>query len=169
VRQFWFDLLGTYRVSHGTYDETERRYSIDLQAGVRYNSLRQTVDADVNVDIGPSDGFQTKLGGTEDWFEPVVGVRGVAEISDRWTVAERADFGGFGVNDDHLQWKVITGFDYRAWERTSVKFGWQFYGMTTRPTARTGNSPTTCFSTARIWRSPIASELPRRGNRIHGI
>ncbi len=96
---------------------------------IRYNSLRQTVDADVNVDIGPGFGFQTRLGGTEDWFEPVVGVRGVAEISDRWTIGARADFGGFGVNGDDLQWKVIAGFDYRAWERTSVKFGWQFYGI----------------------------------------
>ena len=26
VRQFWFDLLGAYRVAHGAYDETGRRY-----------------------------------------------------------------------------------------------------------------------------------------------
>jgi len=129
VRQFWFDLLGAYRVANGAYDETGRRYSIDLQAGVRYNSLRQTVDVDVSVDIGPGAGFQTKLGGTEDWFEPVVGVRGVVELSDRWKVAARADFAGFGVNGDDLQWKVITGFDYRAWENTSIKFGLQFYGI----------------------------------------
>ncbi len=129
VKQFWFDLLGAYRVAHGAYDETGRRYSIDLQAGIRYNRLRQEIDADVSVDIGPGAGFQKSLGGTEDWFEPVVGVRGVAEISDRWTIGARADFGGFGVNGDDLQWKVIAGFDYRAWERTSVKFGWQFYGI----------------------------------------
>lgn len=129
VRQFWFDLLGAYRVAHGAYDGTGRRYSIDLQAGVRYNMLRQKVDADVSVDIGPGLGIQTSLGGTEYWFEPVVGVRGVAEISDRWTVAARADFGGFGVNDDNLQWKVVAGFDYRAWERTSIRFGWMFYGI----------------------------------------
>ncbi|MCZ6862731.1 MAG: hypothetical protein O7I42_21110 [Alphaproteobacteria bacterium] len=129
MKQFWFDLLGAYRVAHGAYDETGRRYAIDLQAGVRYNRLRQEIDADVSVDIGPRAGFQKSLGGTEDWFEPVVGVRGMAQISDRWTIGARADFGGFGVGDDDLQWKVIAGFDYRAWERTSVKFGWQFYGI----------------------------------------
>jgi hypothetical protein len=129
VRQFWFDLLGAYRVAHGAYDETGRRYAIDLQAGVRYNSLRQEIDADASVDIGPGDGKQTTLGGTEGWFEPVVGMRGVAEISDRWKVAARADFGGFGVSGDDLQWKVVSGFDYRAWERTSIRFGWQFYGI----------------------------------------
>jgi hypothetical protein len=129
MKQLWFDLLGAYRVAHGAYDETGRRYAIDLQAGVRYNRLRQKVDADLSLDIGPAPGIQTSLGGTEDWFEPVVGVRGMAQISDRWTIGARADFGGFGVSNDSLQWKVITGFDYRAWERTSVKFGWQFYGI----------------------------------------
>ncbi len=129
VRQFWFDLLGAYRVAHGAYDETGRRYSIDLQAGVRYSRLRQKVDADVSNDIGPGDGFQTSLGGTESWFEPVVGVRGALQLSDRWTIGARADFGGFGVNGDDLQWKVIAGFDYRAWEHTSVRLGWMFYGI----------------------------------------
>ncbi len=129
VRQFWFDLLGAYRVAHGAYDETGRRYAIDLQAGVRYAGLRQKVDADLSFDIGPGDGFQTSLGGTEEWFEPVVGVRGTVELSDRWTFAARADFGGFGVSGDNLQWKVVTGLDYRAWERTSVRFGWMFYGI----------------------------------------
>jgi hypothetical protein len=129
VKQGWVGLLGAYRIAHGAYDETGRRYAIDLQAGARYNMLRQKIDADVNIDIGPGLGFQTSLGGTEYWWEPVVAVRGAAQISDRWTVAARADFGGFGVNGDHLQWKVIAGFDYRAWERTSVKFGWEFYGI----------------------------------------
>lgn len=127
VKQFWFDLLGAYRVAHGAYDGTGRRYSIDLQAGVRYNRLRQKVDVDVSIDIGPGVGVQTSLGGTEYWS--IVGVRGVVDLSERWMFAARADFGGFGVNDDHLQWKVITGFDYRAWERTSVRFGWMFYGI----------------------------------------
>jgi len=58
-----------------------------------------------------------------------VGVRGVVELSERWKFMARSDFGGFGVSGDHLQWKVLTGFDYRAWERTSIRLGWQFYGI----------------------------------------
>jgi len=100
---------------------------LDLQAGARYNKLKQEIDA--SVDIGPDPGVQTELGGTETWWEPVIGVRGAIELSERWSAALMADFGGFGVGGDDLQWKVLGGVDYRPWENTSLKFGWQFYGI----------------------------------------
>ena len=127
VKQGWVDFLGAYRLYHGAYDDTGRLASFDVQAGIRYNYLRQEVDA--SVDIGPGPGVQTTLGGTEVWWEPVIGARGAMQLSERWTAALRADFGGFGVNDDNLQWKVLAGADYRPWDNTSIKMGWQFYGI----------------------------------------
>ncbi|MEO1091351.1 MAG: hypothetical protein AAFX81_11990 [Pseudomonadota bacterium] len=129
VKQAFVDLLGAYRVVGDTYDETDRRYALDVQAGARFNSLTQDVDAKLNVNIGSGAGFQRDLGGTESWWEPVIGARGMAELSERWTAALLADFSGFGVNGDDLQWKVRAGLDYRPWEHASFRFGWQFYGM----------------------------------------
>ncbi len=129
VKQGWVDLLGAYRLYHGPYDDTGRLASFDVQAGVRYNNLRQEVDADLSVDIGPGSGRQTSLGGVEVWWEPVVGARGAMQLNDRWSAAVRADFGGFGVGGDDLQWKVLAGADYRPWDNTSLKFGWQVYGI----------------------------------------
>lgn len=129
VRQAYVDLLGGYRVLEGTYDEAGRRYAIEGFAGARYNSLTQDVDVNGNADLGPGLDFQRSLGGTEDWWEPVIGARGLVQISERWTGAVLADFGGFGVNDDDLQWKVRAGVDYRPWVQTSIRFGWQFYGI----------------------------------------
>jgi hypothetical protein len=127
IKQGWVTLLGAYRVANGAYDDTGRRYSFDLQAGARYNRLKQKIDA--SIDIGPAPGIQTDLGGTETWWEPVVGARGTIELSDRWTAALMADIGGFGVGGDDLQWRVLGGVGYRPWENTSLKFGWQFYGI----------------------------------------
>jgi hypothetical protein len=127
VTQAWLTLLGAYRVAHGAYDDTGRRYSFDLQAGARYNSLKQKVDA--SIDIGPAPGKQLKLGGTETWWEPVIGARGVVELSERWTAALTGEIGGFGVGGDDLQWKVLGDVGYRAWENTSLRFGWIFYGI----------------------------------------
>ncbi len=129
IRQAYVDLLGSYRVLKGTYNETGRRYAIEALAGARYNSLTQDVDIDGRADFGPVAGLQSNLGGTEDWWEPVIGARGLIQISDRWAGAVLADFGGFGVNDDDLQWKVRAGADYRPWDRSSFRFGWQFYGI----------------------------------------
>jgi hypothetical protein len=127
IEQGWVTLMGAYRVAHGAYDDSGRRYGFDLQAGARYNSLKQKIDA--SVDIGPGPGIQTDLGGTESWWEPVVGARGVIELSERWSAALMADFGGFGVNGDDLQWKVVGTLGYRPWDNTTLKFGWQFYGI----------------------------------------
>ena len=38
--------------------------------------------------------MDTKLGGTETWWEPVIGARGTSELSERWSAALMADFGG---------------------------------------------------------------------------
>ena len=131
-KQGWASLLGGYRLLEGSLDPglvNTQRFAVDVGAGVRYDSLRQEVDASLNVDIGPGIGFQRTLGGTETWWEPVVMLRGSAQIDDRWTAGARVEMGGFGVNGSDLQWLALAGFDYRAWENTSLKLGWQFYGI----------------------------------------
>lgn len=141
VEQVFIDLLAAYRVARGTYGAAGRRYAFDVQAGARFNSLRQDVTARLDLDISPGIGFQRGFGGTETWWEPVVGLRGVAELDENWTVGVHADFGGFGVNGDRLQWKVRLGADYRpgSWQQASFRLGWQFYGIdfsTTRSDGR---------------------------------
>ena len=127
IAQGWVTLMGAYRVAHGAYDASGRRYSFDLQAGARYNRLKQKIDA--SVAIGPAPSMDTKLGGTETWWEPVIGARGAIELSERWNATLRADLGGFGVGGDDLQWRVLGGVGYRPWENTSLRFGWFFYGI----------------------------------------
>lgn len=129
IRQAYVDLLGGYRVLNRTYGESDRRYAIEAFAGARYNSLTQDIAVNGNANLGPGLDFQRNLGGTEGWWEPVIGVRGLVQLSARWTGAVLADFGGFGVNGDDLQWKVRAGVDYRPWAQTSIRFGWQFYGI----------------------------------------
>ncbi len=57
------------------------------------------------------------------------GVRAAYQVSDRWTLGGRAEIGGFGVGGDDLQYTVLFGADWRARERSSLKFGYQFYGI----------------------------------------
>lgn len=129
ARQGRVQLLGAYRLMQGVYSDDGLRYRVDVGAGAQINLIDQTVDARVNIDIGPGPGFQRNLGGSEVWVEPVVMFRAATEISERWTLNARADIGGYGVGGDDLQWAVIAGVDYKPWERTSLKFGWSFYGI----------------------------------------
>ena len=116
IDQKWVSLLGAYRFAEGSTGKG-LRYAWDVSGGVRWNSIEQQVDA--SVAIGP--GGQTSLGGTEDWLEPMLGIRLTYEISERWTLAGRAEFGGFGVGGDDLQYTLLVGADWRVWETTSLK------------------------------------------------
>ena len=128
TRQTWFNLMGAYRFAQGETGPVNRRWALDASAGVRWNTLKQTVDA--TLTLPPPDLSQdVSLGGTEEWFEPVIGLRGAWEVAERWTLGARVDLGGFGVNGDKLQYLVLGGADWRPWEKVSFKLGWQFYGI----------------------------------------
>lgn len=128
TKQGRINLMGAYRFADGS-NAQGRRYSVDASAGVQWNSLEQTIDYDASGPPGSGISRGGSIGGTETWFEPVVGLRGAMEISERWTLGARTELSGFGVNGNDLQYLVLFGADWRAWERTSLKFGYQFYGI----------------------------------------
>lgn len=121
VEQYWLGFLGAYRVASGTLGNGGR-FSADVQAGIRYNSLQQEVDLD-----GPGPGVT--LGGTETWWEPVIGARYIWEINERWTGGVLVDAGGFGVNDNDLAWSGTIGADYALSDRSALKIGWRYYSI----------------------------------------
>ncbi|MFC1823920.1 hypothetical protein ACFL9T_14515 [Thermodesulfobacteriota bacterium] len=97
-------------------------------AGLRYSYLRNEIHLGVNVPgVG---GAGTVLGGSEDWIEPFVGGSMVFRLNDRWKFAVRGDAGGFGIGDaSDFTWNLLFGFDYKPWQKTSIKFGYKIYGL----------------------------------------
>ncbi len=130
VRQAYLSLQGAYRFAHGV-NSSGRRYAVDATAGIRMNRLKQEIDL-----TGPGPG--RTFGGTEEWVEPMIGLRYATELNDDWAFAARAELSGFGVNGDDLQYLVLAGFDWQAWKKTSVRFGYQFYGIDYSTNADTG-------------------------------
>ena len=120
AEQYFLMLQGAYRFAHGR-TASGRKYAWDAAAGVKYNSVKQTID----ITNGPF----LSVGGTEDWFEPVVSLRFAMEISDKWVFGTRADLSGFGVGGNDLQYTVLAGFQWQAWNRTALRFGYQAYGL----------------------------------------
>ncbi|CUH42623.1 hypothetical protein [Ruegeria atlantica] len=122
VEQYWVGLLGAFRVASGT-NSAGHAYSFDISAGARYNSLKQTFDASG----GPGSGIS--LGGTETWWEPVIGARYVWEINDKWTGAALLDAGGFGVNGSDLQMSASLGASYKVSDTGAIKVGVRYYSL----------------------------------------
>lgn len=123
-RQKWLGILAAYRIADGTYGDNGRRYTVDLQGGARWNSLRQ----EVNIQTPGPIALPT-AGGDEDWIEPVIGARAMWKLGGNWTAIASADFGGFGAGGNDLQIGANLGFDVQPWDRTSIVFGYRYYSM----------------------------------------
>lgn len=119
-RQKWFGILGAYRVAQGTYGDGSEQFSIDIQGGARWNSIKQ------EVRVTPPG---TLAGGDEGWVEPVIGIRGAWRLNDKWTTIASADLGGFGVGGNDLQASVNLGFDYQLKKNTALTFGYRYFSV----------------------------------------
>lgn len=133
VRQKWFGILGAYRVADGVYGAGRQRYAVDLQGGLRYNSIRQEIDV-----ITPGPGNPLALGGDEDWIEPVIGARGMWRLNKKWTGIASLELGGFGAGGNDLQIGANFGFDYQPWEKTALTFGYRYFSVDYSDTLSSG-------------------------------
>lgn len=57
-----------------------------------------------------------------------MGLRGVWQLDERWTLGLRGDVSGFGEGGNDLSWLVLAGADWRFRENTSLKIGYQANG-----------------------------------------
>lgn len=78
------EFSGFYRMMNGDH-------AYDLIAGLRYTELENKVTAAA----GP-----TLVDASENWLDPIVGLRWRWGFADQWTLVARGDVGGFGVGSD---------------------------------------------------------------------
>ncbi|MCC7256751.1 MAG: hypothetical protein IT486_00060 [Gammaproteobacteria bacterium] len=83
---------------------------LDVYGGLRYWQL----DSELNVFGGGLLGQTLTASETENWLDPVVGLRSEQPLGKRWTLVARGDVGGFSVGSD-FTWHVTV---YGAWAMT---------------------------------------------------
>jgi len=117
LKQILVELDLAYRLH-----ETPRSF-IDLFAGVRYNSLRLDLSAATNdPSLAPAISETVDRG----WADPLIGVRGQWNISDRWFIAGRGDIGGFGIESD-FAWNVQATVGYQFTDTFSTELGYRYF------------------------------------------
>jgi len=102
-----FELLGAYRL--------DRFENVEVLFGAR------TLTLDMKVDIGTIIGGSNK----ESWTDPIIGIRYIRPISDRWRLLLRGEVGGFGVSTD-LTTDASVGFDFSTTKNTSLYLGYRY-------------------------------------------
>ena len=112
------DILAAYRFN--LQDGGPDVASMRLLAGGRYHYLKQQVD-----NVGPGG---SNIGGSEDWFEPVLGAQLLAPLGEKWMANIRGDVGGFGLSDaSDLTVTAMAGVGYEFATNWLVKLGYRYY------------------------------------------
>jgi hypothetical protein len=94
---------------------------LDAYAGLRY----WDVDTDLTVAFGGPLG-QTRSGSlSEDWVDPVAGLRYEWPLGEKWMLVARGDIGGFGVGSD-FSWHATAFAAWNLSEHASVLLGFRY-------------------------------------------
>jgi opacity protein-like surface antigen len=77
----------------------------------------------LNLDVGLTPGPQGVE--SKSWLDPLVGIRHVRPLGERWQARIRADVGGFGVSSD-LTFNVLVGADFNMTKHSSLFMGYRY-------------------------------------------
>lgn len=105
-----------YRVleggSVGVPERARSRWAIEPLAGIRYNYVRAELDGEIRL-LGGRIRREVDVDASEQWVDPVVGLRGFVWLTDRLGLAGEADIGGFDVGSE-LAWNAQAYLSYRV-------------------------------------------------------
>lgn len=99
----------------------ESRWQLDGIVGARINIFEMDITGRF------AKGGQITVGGSRDWIDPIVGLRGRVDLSDRLSVGFRGDIGGFGVASD-LTWQAYVGLGWKLTSKTTFALGYRGLG-----------------------------------------
>jgi opacity protein-like surface antigen len=113
-----------YQLSAG-YRVADDRVKVDLIAAARTTLL----DAQLNLTVTtgspllPDGSRGTSF--SESWWDPVIGVRALMPLAEKWTAVGYADIGGFGVGSD-LTYQLLAGVNWQFAKSVSAKLGYRY-------------------------------------------
>ena len=109
------DFNATLAEFSGLYRITEGDHNLDLIAGLRYTKLENKA----NLDTG-----STLVDASQDWLDPIIGLRWRWNFADRWHLITRGDIGGFGIGSDlALQGSAV--IDWQPFKYVSFLAGYR--------------------------------------------
>jgi len=103
-------------ISYETYKTDQT--SVNLYGGLTYTYL------DIEMDVTNTLGGKASDGTTEDWVDPIIGVKIRHDLNDKWFLNLVGEIGGFGVSSD-LLWQAMAGVGYNINDCWSLVGGYR--------------------------------------------
>jgi opacity protein-like surface antigen len=97
-------------------------YHMDVYAGAMFTVL----EADITGRFAR--GGEIAVGRNADWVDPIIGIRGQSELTDKVFFRYNAYVGGFGVSSD-LVWQAFAGIGYHVSDACSIAIGYRGIGI----------------------------------------
>ena len=97
-----------YRFVDGMTTDHLERVNVDFIAGLRYNNISAELEGDFTLIGLPA---SARVDRTEEWVDPVIGLRMQAFFSDDLRLMIWGDYGGFGAGADST-WQAMGIFGY---------------------------------------------------------
>jgi opacity protein-like surface antigen len=117
MKQFLGELMVAYRVQESTQG------FFDLYGGIRYNYLSMDFS---DVSNQPKRQLlPEQVSASKHWVDPVIGIRGQWNMTEKWFLAGKADIGGFGVGSD-LAYTLQATVGYNFTEMISAELGYRY-------------------------------------------
>lgn len=120
------------RVQYKVIDETD--YSLELFAGVRWNYIAYDthIHTALSFDRPLLQRFNRERDRqrrfTEDWFDPIVGARGIVNMTDQCYLLIAGEVGGFGVGSE-FTWQAVVGLGYHFNAHVATLVGYRALGI----------------------------------------
>jgi opacity protein-like surface antigen len=94
----------------------DQSFAVDLAGGFRWANL----DSDVST-TGP---LTTEFNSSDDWIDPVIGVRLSTQISEKVSATLFADYGGF--SGDSTTWQTAVSVGYALNDSWTLRGGYRY-------------------------------------------
>lgn len=113
------DFTSTLGELSGLYRINDDRHNFDLIAGIRYVKMENKVTANAGPVLADV---------SEDWIDPLIGVRWLWGFADKWQLVARGDIGGFGIGSD-FAWQALAAVDWQPFKYVSFIGGYRALSM----------------------------------------
>ncbi|WP_127960106.1 hypothetical protein [Serratia microhaemolytica] len=120
VTQQQYAVAGYYRAIEGIT-------TLDALAGLRLNSVRWNVDANLSSPLLPNS-VSRKFADSERWVDPYMGVRVTHHFDQQWSVVGYADLGGAAFGSSPT-WQLLGGVNYAFTPGVIGKAGYRYISI----------------------------------------
>lgn len=129
LRQFWTDVLGAYRI--GKFTLLDQPLTADIMGGLRYHYLKQKGKFALPGPSGPGPGIPSiRVGKSEDWVEPVIGIKFAWQFAQKWKLRTGGTVGGFDIGSASKQtWVINAVINYQFARHWSFGCGYRYFNM----------------------------------------